>query len=48
MPKASKIDEQIEELYSKLRVEESEMEKIHETYSEFSKIVAKAMEKLGY
>jgi tRNA nucleotidyltransferase (CCA-adding enzyme) len=35
-------------LYSLLRVEEGEMKAMHDAYIEFKKVVAKAMQQLGY
>jgi hypothetical protein len=43
-----KLNDEIEELYSLLRVEEDEMKAMLEAYNEFSKVVAKAMQQLGY
>ena len=43
-----KLNDEIEELYSLLRVEEDEMKAMHEAYIEFSKVVGKAMVQLGY
>ena len=42
------LNDEIEELYSLLRVEEDEMKAMLEAYNEFSKVVAKAMQQLGY